>query len=107
MQLTPAQEAVALTRRKEIYETLFPETRHGAIGGGHPRQSRQNGDSDRFTKETAAASGKSERVVQRMGLAALALWGDERPSSLCVREGAILAPLIKVASKGNLNRFFD
>lgn len=46
---------------------FFPETKHGAIGGGHD-QSRQVGDSaksDRFTASTAAATGKSERAVQR------------------------------------------
>jgi ParB-like chromosome segregation protein Spo0J len=31
--LTPAQEAKAIARRKEIYEALHPETKHGAIGG--------------------------------------------------------------------------
>jgi hypothetical protein len=44
---------------------FFPETKHGAIGGGHD-QSRQVGDSaksDRFTASTAAATG-SERAVQ-------------------------------------------
>lgn len=49
-----------------IYLELHPETAHG-----NPGVSRQVGDtqeraeSDRFTAETAAATGKSERVVQR------------------------------------------
>jgi hypothetical protein len=65
--LTPAQEAAAISRRKAIYETIYPETKHGAIGGGHD-QSRQFGDSekaDRFTAATASATGKPERSIQR------------------------------------------
>jgi hypothetical protein len=40
-------------RRKEIYEELHPEARHG----GDRKSSRQLGDlnDDRFTRETAAA----------------------------------------------------
>lgn len=67
-ELSPAERAVQTARRKVIYEELHPETKHGAIGGGH-EQGRQVGDSadkaDRFTTETAAATGKSERAVQR------------------------------------------
>jgi hypothetical protein len=65
--LTPAQEAKAIVRRKEIYEALHPETKHGSIGGGHD-QSRQIGDSGkapRFTKTTADLTGKAERHIQR------------------------------------------
>jgi ParB family chromosome partitioning protein len=64
--LTSGQEAVAVARRKEIYEALHPETVHG----GDRKSSRQNGDlnwegHDRFTKATAAATRKSERTIQR------------------------------------------
>ena len=38
--LTPAQEAAAVARRKEIYKALHPETVHG----GDQKSSRQNGD---------------------------------------------------------------
>jgi ParB family transcriptional regulator, chromosome partitioning protein len=65
--LTPVQEAKAIARRKEIYEALHPETKHGAIGGGRD-QSRQFGDSGkamRFTKATANLTGKPERNIQR------------------------------------------
>lgn len=49
-----------------MYERLNPETKHGAIGGGHD-QSRNNCDSakpERFTLSTAKATGRSERAVQ-------------------------------------------
>lgn len=53
-------------RRKIVYEAMHPETQHGAIGNGR-QKSRQLGDStsDRFTADTAAATGRSERSVQR------------------------------------------
>lgn len=53
-----------IERRKEIYEALHPETRHG--NNQHTR-SRQLGDStpDRFTADTAAKTGQSERALQR------------------------------------------
>lgn len=49
-------------RRKEIYQALHPETRHGG-----DRTSRQIGDMKdaRFTADTAAKTGRSERDVQR------------------------------------------
>jgi uncharacterized ParB-like nuclease family protein len=64
--LTKAERALFTKRRKEIYVALHPETRHGAIGGGHD-QSRKLCDSakaDRFTADTAARISRSERAVQ-------------------------------------------
>src|SRR4051794_25205539 len=64
--LTKAERALFTKRRKDIYETLHPETRHGAIGGGHD-QSRTLGDSakaERFTADTATHTSRSERAVQ-------------------------------------------
>ena len=37
--LTKAERALFTKRRKEIYVALHPETRHGAIGGGHDQKS--------------------------------------------------------------------
>lgn len=64
--LGPAERAGAIARRKAIYEALHPETAHG----GDRRSSRQLGDlkskePERFTKQTADATGASERSVQR------------------------------------------
>lgn len=61
--LTPAERATFTRRRKEAYEALHPETRHG----GDRKSSRQLGDlnDDRFTADTAARTGQSERAVQR------------------------------------------
>jgi hypothetical protein len=63
-ELSPAERALHVGRRKELYEKLHPETKHGATGRGG-KKSRQLGDSnDRFTKDTAK-TGPSERDVQR------------------------------------------
>lgn len=66
--LSPIQRDLAIARRKEIYELLHPETVHGAAGKGRPK-SRQIGDSkppaERFTKDTAKATGEGERTIQR------------------------------------------
>lgn len=84
--LSPAEKAIHIDARKEIYERLHPETRHGAIGNGREK-SRQNGNStkadnwnpdditeaedeesvvaDRFTKDTSKKTGKPERTIQR------------------------------------------
>lgn len=68
-ELSPVDRAKQTARRKAIYEQLHPETKHG---GDKP--SRQLGDFetvnenkviDRFSAETAAATGRSERAVQR------------------------------------------
>lgn len=65
-ELGPAERASAVARRKAIYEELHPETQHGS-----PGVSRQVGDTreragkERFTKQTADATGSSERTVQR------------------------------------------
>lgn len=64
--LSPAERAAHQAERKKLYEREHPETRHGAVGGGHPRQSRQVGDlADRYAAVAAARTKTSERTVQR------------------------------------------
>ena len=64
-ELSPADRASGTARRKAIYLELHPETANGATGGGH-NQLRQVGEAaDRFTAETASATGRSERAIQR------------------------------------------
>ena len=82
--LTPSERARFTRRRKEAYEALHPEVRHGAIGNGREK-TRQVGDStsdDRFTADTAAKTGQSERVVQR---------DAERGEKVCDEAMALLA----------------
>jgi ParB/RepB/Spo0J family partition protein len=65
-ELTPAERAAHYAARKPLYEKLHPETvsvtKRGGPGRGK-KNARQNGD--RFTKDTAKKTGKSERTVQR------------------------------------------
>lgn len=62
--LTEGEMAVQSTRRKQIYETLHPETK---LGENQHTRVRQFGEptAERFTKATADATGKSERAIQR------------------------------------------
>lgn len=68
-ELGPADRARQVARRKAIYEELHPETRPTSEGGEGRRAEtrRQLGDelAPRFTADTAAATGASERTVQR------------------------------------------
>ena len=61
--LSPAQQAAAFARQKAIYETLHPETKHGAIGKG--RVINGAAKAERYTKLAADATGISEAAVQR------------------------------------------
>jgi N6-adenosine-specific RNA methylase IME4 len=67
--LSPAERAMHLAERKRIYEKLHPETKSTSKGGvGRAKQTRrQNGDEsvERFTKDVAKKTGKSERTIQR------------------------------------------
>lgn len=60
---------ILFTERKRIYERKHPETRPTSEGGGGRNNAtrRQIGDdiAPRFTANTAASTGKSERVIQR------------------------------------------
>jgi hypothetical protein len=60
--LSPADEAILIGRRKELYEFEFPDTKAGG-------DRRSNGKvchlkNDAFSKATARATGKAERTVR-------------------------------------------
>ena len=61
--LSPAERAMHVARRKELYEELFPETKAKVAGG----KARQGAASDKlsFARATARATGKDQRSVQR------------------------------------------
>jgi ParB family chromosome partitioning protein len=90
-------EALALARRKEIYEELHPETKQGAASGGNQYVGKEvdsrpvgdlaSGNVLRFTKDTAAKTGKSERSIQR-----LTEWGEKiSPDALALVKGTPLS----------------
>ncbi len=61
-QLTELEESQALARRKDVWETLFPETKHG----GDRKSKRQNvALNPSFTEDTASKTGKSKRTIER------------------------------------------
>lgn len=61
--LTPADRALFLARRKEIYLVKHPETAHGAVGRGGYEKSGQIVRS--FSEETAVSTGQHERTIRR------------------------------------------
>jgi ParB-like nuclease domain len=77
--LNASQEAVAMRRRKEIYETLHPETKATYNGGGF-RGNRHTGklvgDNLSFTSATTTATGKYRRSIERAVARAEALGDD-------------------------------
>ena len=67
-ELDDGERAIHTDRLKRLYEAEHPETKHGGDQkSSNAKSSRQNGDSipDRFTKTTAASTGRSERSIQR------------------------------------------
>lgn len=63
--LTPAERALFTSRRKQAYEALHPETRNGETGSGRSKVRQVGEPAKRFTVDTAARTGRSERDVQR------------------------------------------
>lgn len=63
--LTPSEKAWFIRRRKDAYEALHPETRVGANQHTRVRQLGEPTPADRFTADTAAKTGVSERAIQR------------------------------------------
>lgn len=69
--LTAVELARFTKRRKDAYEALHPETKHGInqhtssrqVGDSESRS--ENSDVGRFTADTAAKTGQSERAIQR------------------------------------------
>jgi N6-adenosine-specific RNA methylase IME4 len=67
--LSPAEQALHYGRRKELYDALHPETKHGGAPGagkGKGKKKRLEGSqNENFVKETAQKTGKSRATVAR------------------------------------------
>lgn len=68
--LTPAQEASAIARRKAIYEELRPETKHGAASPD------KDCNLQSFVSATAGAIGKDKSTISRAAARGEALGDD-------------------------------
>lgn len=97
-ELTDAQRAEHVAERKRIYEAMHPET---AYGGDRRGPSRQFGDLksvDRFTADTAAKTGRSERAVQRDAQRGERLGADlQLVAGTCLDKGVELDALAKLS----------
>ena len=93
--LTPAQEALAIARRKVIYETLYPETKHGGNKG--PCAQFAHTDRDSFSDATANATGKDASTIRRAAARGEAL-GDDLDSiaGTSLDKGVELDALVKM-----------
>ncbi len=95
-ELTPAQRAKLVAKRKAAYEALHPETKHGAIGRGRGKSS-QAENSKRFTVDTASRTGRSTAAVARDVTRANALGPDlDRVAGTSLDTGAQLDALAKM-----------
>ena len=74
--LTPAQRAKLVAKRKAAYEAVHPETRRGATGRGRGKSDQLGHSNERFTANTAAKTGTPERTIRRDATRAKALGPD-------------------------------
>ncbi len=109
-ELTPAERARHVSYRKELYERLHPETKHGATGRGRNRDAKSAPLS--FVNDTAAKTGRSKRAVEQDATRGKRLGDDlERIAGTSLDKGTELdaladmtpeerAPLIEAAERG-------
>jgi ParB family transcriptional regulator, chromosome partitioning protein len=91
--LSPAQQAGAIARRKEIYEELYPETKATYEGGayrGNQHDEVAANFAATFTKATADATGKSERAIR-----------------LAANRGKVLGPALKEIEGTSLDKGYE
>jgi N6-adenosine-specific RNA methylase IME4/uncharacterized ParB-like nuclease family protein len=97
--LTPAERAAATARRKVVYLWLHPETKHGTPGVSRQiGDTRERSSAESFVDATTAATGKSERAVQRDAQRGQALGDDAlRVARTSLDKGEELDALAKMA----------
>jgi ParB-like chromosome segregation protein Spo0J len=110
--LSPAERAIFISRRKEIYERLCPQAKHGGApgkaGGGKVAKEPKFGS---FAQETAKSTGRSKssikqdatrakRIPQIAEVAGTSLDKSEELDALAKRPAAEQAELIARAKAG-------
>ena len=63
--LTDAEKAAHHTRRKDLYQQKYPETKSGQAGRGRGKLRQIGEANERYTADTAKKTGGSERSIQR------------------------------------------
>lgn len=68
-ELSPAQAAYQVARRKEIYEALHPEAKRGTAGAIGSNRAQGNATADSaiasFVADAAAKTGRAERTIRQ------------------------------------------
>jgi ParB family transcriptional regulator, chromosome partitioning protein len=64
-ELSELEQALQLAERKEIYEALHPETKHGGDRKSKEKSKRHDVALKTFAEDTAKKTGKSKRTVER------------------------------------------
>ena len=94
--LTAAQRAKLVARRKAAYEAVHPETKQGGARRGSSSQP-ENWKKDRSTVEIASKTGRSVGAVARHATRAKALGADlDRVAGTSLDKGAELNALAKM-----------
>jgi ParB family chromosome partitioning protein len=63
--LSALEESRAFKRRKQIYEALHPETKHGGAPGAGRGKTHKDDNLSSFSADTAAKTGQSRRTIER------------------------------------------
>jgi len=96
--LTAAQRAKLVSRRKAAYEKVHPETKNGGAPGKAGGGKAKGTNLVSFAADTAAKSGKSATSVKRDATRGKALGADlDRIEGTSLDEGAELDALAKKA----------
>ncbi|OAN46880.1 hypothetical protein [Magnetospirillum moscoviense] len=97
--LNPLDRAVFLHQRKEIYERLHPETKHGAQGGVGGQ--RNENDTMSFSKDTAEKCGWTARTIDRAVAIAKGIQPDVRARLVGTALSRNQAELLKLVKLSN------
>jgi N6-adenosine-specific RNA methylase IME4 len=98
--LTPAERAMHIGRRKELYEKVHPETKHGGApgkAGGGKKAKAANLAS--FEEHTAKATGKSKRSTRRDATRAKNVVVLDEIAGTCLDKGDEIDALAKLPPK--------
>lgn len=96
-ELSPAEAAYQTARRKEVYEALHPETKHGVAGASTRWDAVDNLSTASFADSTASSTGRDPRSVRRDAARGEALGDDlKRIPGTSLDKGVELDALAKL-----------